>query len=405
MVEEGVSLLEKIDALLGGMGQLQEDEAEREASREASEGDANGRDASEGEEAGRDASEGEEAGRDATGKDATGRDETGREEADTSLELAAASSQPSLVQTTTEAQTIDRDLLDTLLIKARRLVSNGRESLPDHSRVKDLIRSLAREKTLLSVLLYLSTNISSTGVEVENLLMLAIQSRSVCLVAFLIAAGFRVDVAGKVKSAVGDGGLNGVLSVSNAKELCTKLSAAAVLEKRTVKKTLNEITQLIACPDSDRVSAAVTILKDNNLPCVLNVEPITYNYTFDTTDAERRKLAKLAKRKEKEVEQKKKAAKKEKEAAERKALRLREGKSALLKAPTNWCKDILDFTDYRLKGDAELEQFINGATSLVNPLLATIQRILSSVGGGSQRWAAAKRASQAFFNSLFNSCN
>lgn len=331
--EQEVSLLEKIDALLGGMGQLQD-----------SQGDEAGRDASEGEEAGRDAFEGEEA--------------------DTSVELAAASSQPSLVQTTTEAETIDRDLLDNLLNKARRLVSNGRESLPDHVRVKDLIRLLAREKTLLSVLLYLSTNISSTGVEVENLLMLAIQSRSVWLVAFLIAAGFRVDVAGKVKSAVGDGGLNGVLSVSNAKELCTKLSTAAVLEKKIVQKALNEITQLIVCSDSDRVSTAITILKDNKLPCVLHVEPIKYNYTFDTSDAEKRKLAKLAKRKEKEDEQKKKATKKEKEAAERKALRLREGKSALSKAPTNWCRDILDFTDYRLKGDAELERLAQEAGSI-----------------------------------------
>ena len=192
MVEEGVSLLEKIGALLGGMGQLQEDEAEREASREASEGDANGSDASEGEEAGRDASEGEEAEGEASEGDATGRDATGREEADTSLELVAASSQPSLVQTTTEAETIDRDLLDTLLNKARRLVSNGRESLPDQSRVKDLIRLRAIEKTLLSVLLYLSTNISSTGVEVENLLMLAIQSRSVCLRERILGARVRV---------------------------------------------------------------------------------------------------------------------------------------------------------------------------------------------------------------------
>lgn len=307
----------------------------------------------------------EESGKKEEERKVSRREETEGEETVTSQELLLTeerASQRALVQTTTETETIDRDLLDTLLDKARSLVSNGRKSLPDNNRVKDLIRTLAREKTLLSILLYLATNISSTGVEVENLLLLAIQSRSITLVAFFIAAGFKVDVAGKVKSAVGDGGLNGTLFVSNAKDLCTRLSGAAVLEKMNVQKALKDITALI--DSSDRVNEAITILNTNKLPHVLAVEPIEYDYKVDKSDAEQRKLARLARKKEKDAEQQQKADKKEKEAAERRAKRLRDGKSALSKGPSNWCIDILNFTDHRLKGDEELERLANIAKSI-----------------------------------------
>ena len=161
-----------------------------------------------------------------------------------------------------------QDELVGLLDSINTLAQAQRTTSPKVDGIKSLILWLVANPDLLSVLLHWSTTPEAAkNIHCSNMLFLSIRDRSIHLVAFAIAAGFDLDVAGSIESVSGDN-FNGIVLVKSARDLCDKMTTAVAHESKNKQKVVKDILNLIKSSPHRISDKAASILKKADLPIV-----------------------------------------------------------------------------------------------------------------------------------------